>query len=753
MPRPHLPRASDFLPRSAAETARPGTRQRGQALVLFVLMSLVLVGSVAIVTDVSWLWYGQQRMQRAADAAALAGAIYLPGDTTTAYSVARAESAKNGITNGVGGYTVTPLQDSRNRRRLIVTISGPVGSYFARVFGVTTFNAAATGRAEYVLPVPMGSPQNYYGLGLFVGAHANTNTNTSSTSGNSGFQIATTWPSGTWTNPSRADGTQNTSYAVSPATPNNNTAQQFAGFPLTSGGPNLPVLAANQTMTINGIQLEIRGLLTGSGTATGCTVTSQLSYDDGSSFSTAASQTFTTTKTTYTQGSAGSTSAWGGHTWVRSDFNTFRVRLTWVRTGSCATTRSISMDTVRVRVYYTVVTTTTTTTYTPQTQSISAPGGGVLAPQNFWASMQSQGAPSVQGDAYLTKYETRTSTANAAYDYDSYYNYGVDIPAGATNGKVYIFDPGMCEVGTTMGTGENWTTSGGNGYSPAQPQSSYFDLWDTQSTPYDISDDALVASSNNDFRTLTYDDDNFESAGGTSGQGFPDCGGLAWHNDWWLLASGLNGGAKGKTFRVHTYTTDTSALSNQNNTTALNSFAIYASASGGTPKVYGIGSMEAYVRLPGGTASEFYLAQIEDVHAGKTMVIDLWDPGDTGSLSASLQILMPTSSDYVPATFSYTAAKGTTNSSASDCNSRSGTNVTAVTTNTGGTSLFNGCWITITIALPTNYSAPHPSTDSVTSDGGWWKIRYTMGGAASSFSTDLTTWKVAIRGNPVHLVQ
>jgi hypothetical protein len=78
--------------------------------------------------------------------------------------------------------------------------------------------------------------------------------------------------------------------------------------------------------------------------------------------------------------------------------------------------------------------------------------------------------------------------------------------------------------------------------------------------------------------------------------------------------------------------------------------------------------------------------------------------------------------------------------------------VTAVTTNTGGSSLYNGCWLTIQVRLPADYSAPHPSSDSVTSEGGWWKIRYSMGGSASSYSTDLTTWQVSIRGSPVHLV-
>ena len=72
-----------------------------------------------------------------------------------------------------------------------------------------------------------------------------------------------------------------------------------------------------------------------------------------------------------------------------------------------------------------------------------------------------------------------------------------------------------------------------------------------------------------------------------------------------------------------------------------------------------------------------------------------------------------------------------------------------MTTNTGGTSLFNGRWLTIEVDLPANYSAPN---DPVSGEPGWWKIRYNMSGSASSFSTDLTTWQVNIRGNPVHLV-
>ncbi len=74
-----------------------------------------------------------------------------------------------------GGATVTPIQDSLavdggNPRQLDVTITAPVPTFFMRVFGINSINATRSAKAEYVLPVPMGSPQNYYGVGLFIAA-------------------------------------------------------------------------------------------------------------------------------------------------------------------------------------------------------------------------------------------------------------------------------------------------------------------------------------------------------------------------------------------------------------------------------------------------------------------------------------------------------------------------------------------------------------------------------------------------------
>jgi hypothetical protein len=57
--------------------------------------------------------------------------------------------------------------------------------------------------------------------------------------------------------------------------------------------------------------------------------------------------------------------------------------------------------------------------------------------------------------------------------------------------------------------------------------------------------------------------------------------------------------------------------------------------------------------------------------------------------------------------------------------------------------------VTIEIPIPISYTAPTPPGET---EPGWWKIQYTMAGASTDTSLDVTTWQVAIRGNPVHLV-
>jgi Flp pilus assembly protein TadG len=724
--------------------ARPG----GQILVIFALAIMAMMGMIALVIDVSWYWTNALRVQRAADAAALAGVVWLPGQTATAYSTARLESRKNGYTDGVSGVTITTAQEpALTGRRLAVTVNASVGTYFMRLIGINSIPVTRTARAEYVLPVPMGSPQPYFGIGYYVEARSTTTSSNSTAAGNSGLKAPSiSVAGGQWTNPNNAF-TSNNQYATDAT---NLQQQQWSTFGLA------PALAGNQAM-IGPIGLEVK--LTNANVSAVCAnsqIRVEVSWDGGNSWSSPqTTANLTTAPLTVTFGVAANTTVWGPHTWTYSDFTTanFRTRLTALK--GCATAgTTLQVDMLQVRASYTIQTTTTTTSTTliQDAPVPPPPGGSAISPQKFWGAMQSQGAPNVQGDAFMTKYETRKTTLNspggaapdAQYDPTNYYNYVVELPS---TGAIWVFDPGFCDVSTSGGTGESWTVGAPNGNNTVQPISAYFDVLNTNGTLADIGDDTLVASSGTTFRRSSYSDTVMHGLLGSQAPTNTDCSGQSWHNGWYRLANGLPAG----TYRLHTYSTDFSAPNDQDDSTGLNAFGFYATASGGTPRIYGLGAMQAYIRLPGGQASEFYLAQIEAVHAGKTLVINLWDPGDTGALSASLEILAPTGSGFTPAAFKYQGMQGTTNASVSNCNglsSGAGT-VTAVTTNTGGTSLYNGCWLTIEIALPSNYSAPN---DPVSGQPGWWKIRYTMGNGGNGFSTDMTTWKVDIRGNPVHLV-
>jgi hypothetical protein len=346
---------------------------------------------------------------------------------------------------------------------------------------------------------------------------------------------------------------------------------------------------------------------------------------------------------------------------------------------------------------------------------------------------------------------------DARYDPQRFYNYAVEIPGGT--GTIWIFDPGFCDASGEGGTGERWSVSGagdGNptGHPTRQPVSAFFDLYDTRSSMLDTDDDRFITGTGSLFRRQAYQDHDVLHEIDRLGDGDPnddldysqpDCSTQNGHYGWYQLATGLPAG----TYRLHSYSTDPASPSDQDDSTGVNAFAFYASSTAGTPRIYGLGTMEAYVRLPGGSRSSFYLARIDAVHAGKTMILNLWDAGDTNALNAAIHILKPTGGGFSRATFDWHATPGTSNPSTAPCGGLGGDGVDTIVTNTGGSSRFNGCWITIELQLPDDYTAP---VDPASGERGWWKIEYEMGGRADQFSTDLTTWQVNMRGNPVHLV-
>lgn len=148
--------------RERQRSRRLWSDERGAALPLIAGALALLLGLSAFAVDLGWLYLNRARLQRAADAAALAGVIHLPSNTEAVDMDTASAAAANGFP--VGGNTSlswTALDDNK----LQVTMGSTAPGFFSRVMGFETFSLSATATAEYVKPVPMGSPSSCFGVG------------------------------------------------------------------------------------------------------------------------------------------------------------------------------------------------------------------------------------------------------------------------------------------------------------------------------------------------------------------------------------------------------------------------------------------------------------------------------------------------------------------------------------------------------------------------------------------------------------
>ena len=148
--------------RERQRSRRLWSDERGAALPLIAGALALLLGLSAFAVDLGWLYLNRARLQRAADAAALAGVIHLPSNTEAVDMDTASAAAANGFP--VGGNTSlswTALDDNK----LQVTMGSTAPGFFSRVMGFETFSLGATATAEYVKPVPMGSPSSCFGVG------------------------------------------------------------------------------------------------------------------------------------------------------------------------------------------------------------------------------------------------------------------------------------------------------------------------------------------------------------------------------------------------------------------------------------------------------------------------------------------------------------------------------------------------------------------------------------------------------------
>ncbi|WP_370655555.1 hypothetical protein [Candidatus Binatus sp.] len=96
-------------------------------------------------TDVAIMYFNWASMQRAVDAAALAGANYLPEDTATATAKANSYATLNGL---VASEVATPTFNAPTNDSITISAGRTVPYYFAQVLGLTNQMIRVTATAQ-----------------------------------------------------------------------------------------------------------------------------------------------------------------------------------------------------------------------------------------------------------------------------------------------------------------------------------------------------------------------------------------------------------------------------------------------------------------------------------------------------------------------------------------------------------------------------------------------------------------------------
>ncbi len=147
--RPALPESSD---RASKKMGRGWPT--GQVMPLIAGVIIVLLGAIALGTDVAVHYYNWMQMQKAVDAAVLAGANYLPNATQ-----AEATAQQFAEANGVAASEITSTSVAANDQSISIAVTRTVPYYFAAVLGLTssTMHVSATA-SQGPPPTTVGCP-------------------------------------------------------------------------------------------------------------------------------------------------------------------------------------------------------------------------------------------------------------------------------------------------------------------------------------------------------------------------------------------------------------------------------------------------------------------------------------------------------------------------------------------------------------------------------------------------------------------
>jgi hypothetical protein len=140
------------------------------------IMLVVFLGVAAFAVDIAYWHLERNRQQRAADAAALAGAINWPGNSDGANAAALDVALRNGYSVSAiapvantatcqlsSGTTAICAGPGKQPYQYKVTLTKKVRNLFGGIFGINDTVVRASATAEYLKPLSMGSPSNQFG--------------------------------------------------------------------------------------------------------------------------------------------------------------------------------------------------------------------------------------------------------------------------------------------------------------------------------------------------------------------------------------------------------------------------------------------------------------------------------------------------------------------------------------------------------------------------------------------------------------
>lgn len=347
----------------------------------------------------------------------------------------------------------------------------------------------------------------------------------------------------------------------------------------------------------------------------------------------------------------------------------------------------------------------------------NSPGVSECPDGNFWAAIQMPYTAKHHGDPYQSLCITANFAqppgncvggTNPQYRPEGYY-FAVEVPEGASDLTVSVYDATFwrrpttanpCDVDIETGDCDrlgqtNWINTTNTG-----TQNTHFQLYAPDSTPLDPTDNDPVEGCVEvvvEHRDSTY------------------------LNTWRAVCTDLTTVPGIYVLRV--WTTGNSGGSNH--------YSVRATADGGTPRIYGINDISIFTNQSD-TLMNMYLAEVEEIHAGKTLELNLYDVGED-DFEAWMTFRMP---DGTVPSCDWAATDEAGNQTVSG----SGT-CRIQTSDEIGEALhrrFNAQWLKILIEIPGNYTC---ASDC------WWRVEID-----NEQPHDRTTWAARVVGNPVQLV-